>query len=138
MECEGSLPHTQVPATCPYPVPARSSPNPTSYFLKIHLNIILPSTSGSLRWSLSFRLPYQNPVYASPLPHTRYTPRPTHSSRFYVFFLDAFAKWRKQTFRFEMAAFMCVHTGRLDFSWNLIIDDFFSKKSREYSDFNDI
>ena len=26
MEPEGSLPHSQVPATCPYPVPARSSP----------------------------------------------------------------------------------------------------------------
>ena len=28
MEPEGSLPHSQVPATCPYPVPARSSPHP--------------------------------------------------------------------------------------------------------------
>jgi len=26
MEPEGSLPHSQVPATCPYPEPARSSP----------------------------------------------------------------------------------------------------------------
>jgi len=26
MESEGSLPHSQVPATCPYPEPARSSP----------------------------------------------------------------------------------------------------------------
>jgi hypothetical protein len=25
----------------------------------------------------------QYPVYASPLPHTRYIPRPSHSSRFY-------------------------------------------------------
>jgi len=28
MELEGSLPHSQVPATCPYPEPARSSPYP--------------------------------------------------------------------------------------------------------------
>jgi hypothetical protein len=28
MEPEGSLPHSQVPATCPYPEPARSSPCP--------------------------------------------------------------------------------------------------------------
>ena len=28
MEAEGSLPHSQVPATCPYPEPARSSPYP--------------------------------------------------------------------------------------------------------------
>ena len=26
MEPEGLLPHSQVPATCPYPEPARSSP----------------------------------------------------------------------------------------------------------------
>jgi len=28
MEPEGSLPHSQVPATCPYPEPDRSSPYP--------------------------------------------------------------------------------------------------------------
>jgi len=28
MEPEGSLPHSQVSATCPYPEPARSSPYP--------------------------------------------------------------------------------------------------------------
>ena len=28
MEPEGSSPHSQVPATCPYPEPARSSPSP--------------------------------------------------------------------------------------------------------------
>ena len=68
METEGSLPHSQVPATCPYPEPARSSPYRTSHFLKIHLNIILPSALGSPKWSLSFRFPHQNPVYASLLP----------------------------------------------------------------------
>jgi hypothetical protein len=34
-----SLPHSQVPASCPYPEPAQSSPYPTSYCLKIHVNI---------------------------------------------------------------------------------------------------
>jgi len=77
MEPEGSLPHSQVLATCPYPEPARSSPYP-------HLPLPEdPSTPRSPKWSLSLRFPHQNPVYASPLPHTRYMPRPSHSSRFY-------------------------------------------------------
>jgi hypothetical protein len=41
MKPEGSLPHSQVAVTCPYPDPAQPNPSPTSYFLKIHLNIIL-------------------------------------------------------------------------------------------------
>jgi len=72
---------------CPPPVPNLSqldpSHTPTSNFLNIHLNIILPSAPGSPKCSLSLRFPHQNPVYASPLPHTRYMPRPSHSSRFY-------------------------------------------------------
>jgi len=68
MEPEGSLPDSQVPANCPYPQPARSSPYPTTHFLKVHLNIILPSTPGSPKWSLSLRFPQQKAVFASPLP----------------------------------------------------------------------
>ena len=83
MEPEDSLPHSQVPSTWPYPEPPGSSLYPTSHFLKIHLNIILLSTPGSPKWSLSLRFLHHNPVYASPLPHTRYMPRPSRSSRFY-------------------------------------------------------
>ena len=70
----------------PTPVPTLSQLDsvhtPTSHFLKIHLNIIIPSTPAS-KWSLSLRFPHQNPVYASSLPHTRYMPHPFHSSRSY-------------------------------------------------------
>jgi hypothetical protein len=59
---------------CPPPLPILSQlhPVPTtpSHFLKFHLNIILPPTSGSPPWSLSFRFPHQNPVHTSHLPHT--------------------------------------------------------------------
>ena len=37
--------------------------------------------AGSSKRSPSLRFPHQNPVYASPLPHTLYMPRPSHSSR---------------------------------------------------------
>ena len=83
MELEGSLPPSLVSSTCPYPEPDRSSPCPTSHFLKIRINIVLTSMPGSSKWSLSLRSPHQNPVYTSPLPHTCYIPQPFHSSRFY-------------------------------------------------------
>ena len=53
-----------------------------SYFLKIHLNIMLPSTPESSKWHISLRFPHQSPICISLLPHTCYMPRPPHSSRF--------------------------------------------------------
>jgi len=71
----------------PPPVPILSQLDPvdthTSHFLKIHLNIIIPSTSVSPKWSLSLWFPHQKPVYGFPLPHTHYMTHPSHSSRFY-------------------------------------------------------
>jgi len=72
---------------CPPPVPKMSQLDPfhipTSHFLKIHLNIILPFTPESPKRPLSLRFPHQNPVYNSLLPLRRYMPRPSNSSRFY-------------------------------------------------------
>jgi hypothetical protein len=71
----------------PPPVSILSQPNPahtpTSHFLKIRPNIILPFTPGSPQWFLSLRFPYQNlyPPLSSPIRGTM--PRPSHSSRFY-------------------------------------------------------
>jgi len=72
---------------CPPPVPILSHIDPvralTSHFLKIHLNIILPSTPESSKWSLSLRwFHHQHPVYTSAVPHPCYMSRLPHSSRF--------------------------------------------------------
>jgi len=51
MEPEGSLPHSQVPATCLYPQPARSSPYPKISYCK-------------LVFSFPSHLPYLSPTRA--------------------------------------------------------------------------
>ena len=93
MEPQSSLPYSQAPDTCPYPEPTPSSPTTPSHFLKIHLNIILPSTSWSPQWSLSLRFTHQNPVHTSPLLNTCHMPRPSHSSRY--IYIPAVLKLRK-------------------------------------------
>jgi hypothetical protein len=60
MEPEGSLPHSQVPTTCPYTEPAQSSPYPHTHFMKINLNIIPPPMLGGPQWSLTLRSPHHN------------------------------------------------------------------------------
>jgi hypothetical protein len=50
-----------------------SQPNPVlpidPYLSKVQLNVILPPTSRSYQWSLTFGPPNQNPVNTSPLPN---------------------------------------------------------------------
>jgi len=66
MKVGASLPHSRQPATCPCSEPNQSSPhNSPFHVLKIHVNIILSSKSGSSKWSLSLRFPHQTPLCAS-------------------------------------------------------------------------
>jgi hypothetical protein len=58
MEPEGSLPYSQVSATCPYPEPTQSNPYPQAPFPEDPSNIILPSTPGSPQWPLFLSFPY--------------------------------------------------------------------------------
>jgi len=72
---------------CLPPVPILSQLEPvhatTSHFLKILLNIILPSTPGSPKWFLPPQVSPPLPYKGLSLHHTRYMSRPSHSSRFY-------------------------------------------------------
>jgi len=76
MEPKGALPHSRMPATCPYPEPDHSStcpPHPTSLrsiiILSSHLRVGLPSV-------------FPTKALYIPLTHTCCMPRPSHSSRF--------------------------------------------------------
>jgi len=93
MEQEYSLPHAQEPATCPYSGqvagscawPDQSSPWPSSNFLNRHFNIILyyiPTYTWVFPVVSFPQVSPQNTVCTSLLPHTRYTPSPSHSSWF--------------------------------------------------------
>ena len=72
----------QKPANCPHSEPHQSALALPFHFVKIHLNIIFPSTHGSSKLSLSSRFLHQNPVYTCPLPQTCYMPRTSRFSRF--------------------------------------------------------
>jgi hypothetical protein len=83
MEHEGPLPLLQASATCPYPEPDQTSPCPHSISWRLTLILSSRLRLGLQRGLLPLRFPHQNPVYASPLPHTCYMTRPNHSPRFH-------------------------------------------------------
>jgi hypothetical protein len=56
-EPEGSSPHSQQPATSPYPEPVESTPHPPTNLPKVHFYPILPSTPWSFKWSFSYGIP---------------------------------------------------------------------------------
>ena len=85
---EGSLPHSQVPATCSLLSQIDSVHALTYHFLKIHLNIILPSTPGSFKRFLPSGFPTRTLYTPLLSPHTCYVTRPSHSSR-----LDRSKNW---------------------------------------------
>ena len=61
----------------PVPILSQLHPVPTtpSHLLKIHLNIIIPSTSWSPQWSLSIRFPPPKPcVHLSLPPYVQHVP----------------------------------------------------------------
>ena len=64
----------------PFPILSLIDPvqAPTSHFLNIHLNIILPSMPGAPKWPLFLRFPHQNPLYTSPLPSPKRATCPAH------------------------------------------------------------
>jgi len=79
MEPDGSLPHSQVPATSPYPEPDQSSSCSSFHVLKIHFNIVLPSKPRSSRLSLSFSCSWRKSVCTT---YTCHMSRPSNSSGF--------------------------------------------------------
>ena len=84
MELEGSLPHSQVPATCPYPEQAQSSPYTHTLLLEDPSYYYYPPIYAWVSPVDCFtQVSPQKPVHAPPLCHTYNMPHPSHSSQFY-------------------------------------------------------
>ena len=82
MDPKGSLPHSHVPATCPNPEPAPCSPRP-NFPLSEDPSLYYPPICTWFFHVVSFSQvsPPKTCICLSS-PHTRYMPRPFHSSRF--------------------------------------------------------
>jgi hypothetical protein len=71
-----SPPSSEGAATCHYPESSQSSPNPPTYYLKIHFNNVLWPTPRSSQWFLSFLFSHQTSLCIYFLPHM--CPCPAH------------------------------------------------------------
>ena len=70
MDPEGFVPHSQVSTTCRYPKPDQSTRYPPCRDLKIHFQIILPSTHSNVFQAVSFsRVSPQKPRMHLSCPH---------------------------------------------------------------------
>jgi hypothetical protein len=83
MEPEGSLPLSQVPATCPYPEPQRSTPCRYSPLPEDSPYYSPPIYARVFQMVYFPEVSPPKPCIHLYTPHTCYTPRPPHSSQFY-------------------------------------------------------
>ena len=120
MEPEGSLAHSQQPATCPYPEPDRSNTcSPPTFLRSIlilssHLRLDLPSGVSlqlhTLHLNRSFSLtmyPIQNSIYET-LKHISISLRPKNYRR--ASRLPAEQKDLLPRYRSQCVAWNCLHT----------------------------
>jgi len=83
MEPQVSLPHSKVPADCPFTEPARSSPHHHIQIPKDSYYYYYPPIYAWFFQVVSFpHVSSPKPIYSSTLPHTFYMPRLTHSFLF--------------------------------------------------------
>jgi len=78
---QSQSPPSQKPTTFPYPKPDSCHSLPTD-FLKLHFNIILPSTPRFSKWSPSLRLSEHNILCTYSLPHACHMACPFNYSWF--------------------------------------------------------
>ena len=104
------------------PVPILSHLDPVyttiSHFLKIHLNIIVPSSPRSSKWSLFLNFLHPNPVYAFSLPHTCYIPHPSHSQFYHLNNI----RWRVQIIKLLIMLFSPLPCYLIHLSPNILLN----------------
>jgi hypothetical protein len=106
---------------CPPPVPILSQfdlvHNPTTHFLKTHLNIVLPSSLGLPSGLFPSGFPHQNLVYASPLPYTRYPICATCPA--HLILLDCITRSCSTDLRFAVTLNLFYSKGRSRFTFSI-------------------